>query len=442
MSGARVFSDRREAGRALAERLELFRVERPVVLALPRGGVPVAAEVARALDAPLDVVVVRKLGVPFQPELGMGAVGEGGARVVNREIVRAAEVSGSQLAAIETRERAEVARRARRYRGDHEMTPLERRVVILVDDGIATGATVHAAIEIVRAQGAGRVVVAVPVAPPEAVAELRAVADDVVVLEMPEPFLGVGRWYDDFAQTSDDEVSRTLHSAAARSAPDDGHGSAECRRHDVDVRVGPLGLAGRLAIPAQSRGLVVFAHGSGSSRLSPRNVAVSAVLQRARLATLLFDLLTDDEAALRRNIFDIELLAARLVGATAWCRSVAALAGLPVGYFGASTGAAAALWAAAGDPAIGAVVSRGGRPDLAGRRLGSVRAPTLLIVGGDDPEVLALNEAAAAALPYEHRIAVVPHAGHLFAEPGTLEVAAVLATDWLVHHLTRTAAER
>jgi putative phosphoribosyl transferase len=391
--------------------------------------VPVAAEVARALDAPLDVVVVRKLGVPFQPELGMGAVGEGGARVVNREIVRVAEVSASELDAIEMRERAEVERRARRYRGEREMTPLEGRVVILVDDGIATGATVHAAIEIVRAHGAGQVVVAVPVAPPEAVSELRAAADDVVVLETPQPFLGVGRWYDDFTQTSDDEVSRTLHAAAAERAPD-------------DVRVGPLGLAGTLAIPARPRGLVLFAHGSGSSRRSPRNVAVSAVLQRARLATLLFDLLTDDEAAVRRNVFDIELLAARLLGATAWCRSVAALAGLRIGYFGASTGAAAALCAAAGDPAIGAVVSRGGRPDLAGPRLGSVRAPTLLIVGGDDPEVLALNEAAAAALPCEHRIAVVAHAGHLFAEPGTLEVAAGLATDWFVHHLARTAAGR
>jgi putative phosphoribosyl transferase len=226
MTGARVFSDRREAGQALGERLELFRVARPVVLALPRGGVPVAAEVARALDAPLDVVVVRKLGVPFQPELGMGAVGEGGARVVNWEMVRAAEVSGSQLDAIEARERAELERRARRYRGDREMRPLEGRVVILVDDGIATGATMHAAIEIVRAHGAGRAVVAVPVAPPEAAADLRAIADDVVALETPEPFLGVGRWYDDFTQTSDDEVSRTLHSAAARSAPDDGLGSA------------------------------------------------------------------------------------------------------------------------------------------------------------------------------------------------------------------------
>jgi putative phosphoribosyl transferase len=432
MSRATVFSDRRDAGCALGERLEPFRAARPIVLALPRGGVPVAAEVARALDAPLDVVVVRKLGVPFQPELAMGAVGEGGARVVNAEIVRAAEVSARQLDVVEVRERAEVERRGRRYRGGRAMTPLQGRVVILVDDGIATGASVHAAIDIVRAHGAGRVVVAVPVAPPDAVAELRATADDVVVLETPAPFFGVGRWYEDFTQTSDDEVARTLCAAVSEAEESGTH----------EVRVGPLGLLGILTVPTEPRGVVLFAHGSGSSRMSPRNVTVSGVLQRARLATLLFDLLTDDEAADRRNVFDVDLLAARLVSATSWCRAVDALAGLRVGCFGASTGAAAALWAAAEDPTIGAVVSRGGRPDLAGPRLGSVRAPTLFIVGGDDREVLALNEAAAASLRCEHRIAVVPHAGHLFEGPGTLEVAAGLATDWFVRHLAQTASER
>jgi putative phosphoribosyl transferase len=225
MRSAGVFRDRRDAGRALGKSLEPFRAARPVVLALPRGGVPVAAEVARVLDAALDVAIVRKLGVPLQPELGMGAVGEGGARAVNPEIVRAAEVSVGELAAIETRERAEVERRARRYRGDREMTPLQGQVVILVDDGIATGGTVRAAIAIARAHGAGRVVVAVPVAPPDAVAELRGIADDVVVLETPEPFFGVGRWYEDFTQTSDDEVSRLLRAGVTR--------------HDRDVQADP-----------------------------------------------------------------------------------------------------------------------------------------------------------------------------------------------------------
>ena len=181
---------------------------------------------------------------------------------------------------------------------------------------------------------------------------------------------------------------------------------------------------------------MIFAHGSGSSRLSPRNVQVASALNGARLATLLFDLLTEDEALERHNVFDIGLLGDRLVAATRWARDDAELAALPIGYFGASTGAAAALCAAAalGDD-IRAVVSRGGRPDLAGHRLAEVTAPTLLIVGGDDWNVLELNDEAATALRCPHQLDVVPHATHLFEEPGALERVAQLATDWFVERL-------
>lgn len=204
---------------------------------------------------------------------------------------------------------------------------------------------------------------------------------------------------------------------------------------EVTIPAGSTRLGGHLAVPTAATGVVVFAHGSGSSRFSPRNQFVATALQEAGLATLLFDLLTDDEAAARANVFDVELLARRLATATDWLTSSAAAA-LPVGYFGASTGAAAALWAA-GDPEarVGAVVSRGGRPDLAGTRLASVRAPTLLVVGGRDEVVLELNREAARALRCEHRVEVVPGATHLFEEPGALEAASGLAADWFGRHL-------
>jgi len=181
---------------------------------------------------------------------------------------------------------------------------------------------------------------------------------------------------------------------------------------------------------------VIFAHGSGSSRLSPRNRGVAGRLNRAKLGTLLFDLLTEEEERDRRNVFDIALLAERLVAVTRWARRSEEEGSLPIGYFGASTGAAAALRAAASLGAeIGAVVSRGGRPDLAAERLAEVTAPTLLIVGGADRQVLELNGDAAKLLRCEHEVAVVPGATHLFEEPGALERVAELATAWFSRHL-------
>jgi pimeloyl-ACP methyl ester carboxylesterase len=202
------------------------------------------------------------------------------------------------------------------------------------------------------------------------------------------------------------------------------------------ITIPPVGLEGLLGLPTQARGIVLFAHGSGSGRFSPRNTFVAQALREAGLATLLFDLLTSREAEDRRNVFDISLLAQRLSIATAWARHDAETASLPVGYFGASTGAAAALVAASADQgSVAAIVSRGGRPDLAGPALGSVRAPTLLIVGGDDGEVLALNRAALAQLRCEKELIVVPGATHLFEEPGTLEAVVGHARGWFSDHL-------
>ncbi len=207
-----------------------------------------------------------------------------------------------------------------------------------------------------------------------------------------------------------------------------------------DLVIPPVDLDATLDLPERAIGLVLFAHGSGSSRLSPRNRLVSAALNAERIGTLLFDLLTEEESRDRRNVFDIPLLAQRLILATQWAGAMPDLRHLPTGFFGASTGAAAALEAAAVlGPAITAVVSRGGRPDLAADALPRVTAPTLLIVGGEDREVLMLNRRAFAALTGEKRLSIVPGATHLFEEPGTLEQVIALAVDWFRVHLTPSA---
>ncbi len=416
-----MFRDRRHAGVLLGERLLPLGLARPVVLGLPRGGVVVAAEVARALGAPLDVLVVRKLGAPGNPELGIGAIAEGGVTVRNEGLIARLRVTPAELEAVTAREAAELERRTRAYRRGRAPLPLAGCTAVVVDDGLATGYTARAAVAAARARGAAAVVLAVPVAAPETVTEFAALVDRVVCVDLPGFLFAVGASYADFSQTSDEEVERLLA----------GGGPEAPQVREVAVAGGGVTLPGTLTVPPGSRGVVLFAHGSGSSRHSPRNRAVAAALQEQGLATLLFDLLTPAEEADRAHVFDIPLLGERLAAATGWLRRYAAeVAGLPVGYFGASTGAGAALWAAAGDPAVAAVVGRGGRPDLAGPRLGEVAAPTLLIVGGRDPVVLELNREAQAALRSECRLEVVPGATHLFEEPGALEQVSRLAGDW------------
>jgi len=209
------FRDRVEAGERLAQALMPWRGESVVVLGLPRGGVPVAAEIAHALGAPLDVLVVRKLGLPAQPELAMGAIGEGGVRVLNQTVVRTTGVSEADLARVEAVERAELARQAGRFRDDRPPVALAGRTALIVDDGIATGATALVACQVARALGATRVVMAAPVAAPSSVRDVRAVADDVVCLETPTEFTAVGQWYDDFRPTTDEDVIQCLRSVRA-----------------------------------------------------------------------------------------------------------------------------------------------------------------------------------------------------------------------------------
>jgi putative phosphoribosyl transferase len=298
----------------------------------------------------------------------------------------------------------------------------------------------RAALRAIRRRKPSRVVLAVPVAAPETLESLRSEADDVVCLAPDPDMYAIGLAYDDFTPTSDDDVVALLDRARAPAPSDTG------RERSVEIKTPDARLQGDLAIPRGARGIVLFAHGSGSSRKSPRNRFVAEALRRAGFATLLFDLLTVEEETIdmvdARLRFDIELLARRLVAATDWIVAQPEARGLRVGYFGASTGAAAALEAAAERPdVVGAIVSRGGRPDLAGSDLARVVAPTLLIVGAYDDEVLRLNLAALQELEAPSELKIVPGATHLFEEPGALEEVATLAAEWLTRHLAPAQLE-
>ncbi len=309
-----------------------------------------------------------------------------------------------------------------------------KSLCLQVDDGLATGSTAAAAVRVARHMGAAHVTVAVPVGSVQAVEWLRGMADDVVCLETPEPFYAVGQHYRDFDQVPDADVIRILREHPRRNHC--GRELTDAVDEEVLITFNGHRLPGHLAIPENAHGVVLFAHGSGSSRLSPRNVSVAKQLQVAGIGTLLFDLLTSKESDNRQNVFDIELLADRLLHATAWLQQCAEAAGLATGYFGASTGAAAALVAAAQEPdAIAAVVSRGGRPDLAGPWLEKVQSPTLLIVGGRDHAVINLNRQAQQHLHCPSLLEIVPGATHLFEEPGTLAQAGRLAQSWFQQYL-------
>lgn len=419
----RGFRNRREAGRLLAQEIVDAGVLKPgagvVVVGLARGGVEVADEVAQALHAPLDALAVRKVGHPWQPEYGIGAVAPGGVRFIRaHDGLTEAEVE-------EAARRTAVAAEALDARLHEPCASLRiaGATCVLVDDGLATGGTMVAAVRWARAHRAARVIVAVPTGAAETVASLERDpdVDALACLVASHDFGAVGFWYEDFRQVSDDDVQVVLATALDR----------QLTRRTGEIASCDARLPADLAIPPQPLGWAVFAHGSGSSRRSPRNLSVAAALNRAHVATLLFDLLTGEEELDRRNVFDVRLLGHRLMAATRWLRSQPEASKLPIGYFGASTGAAAALVAAAElTDEISAVVSRGGRPDLAAAWLDRVRAPTLLVVGSADPVVLELNREAAACLRCRSELAVVPGATHLFEEPGALERVASLAAAW------------
>jgi putative phosphoribosyl transferase len=346
---------------------------------------------------------------------------------------------------VKAAEEEELERRLLQYRGGRSHVPLTGRTAILVDDGLATGVTARVACRFLKERGAVEVILAVPVCPASARAVFEQEADEFVCLEEPYWFGSVGQFYEDFSPVSDQQVTDLLAEAAREMSLEDKSARKKpapplVRPEEVLLRGPGLELRGVLAVPTGAKGLVLFAHGSGSNYMSPRNRAVAGRITDAGFATLLFDLLTPEESANYELVFDIPLLASRLRLATEWVDSRPELRELPLGYFGASTGAGAALWAAAElGPRISAIVSRGGRPDLAMPRLRAVAAPTLLIVGGYDVEVIELNRKALARLD-RGKLAVIPQASHLFEEPGKIEEVGKLALEWYERHLPRARA--
>jgi putative phosphoribosyl transferase len=414
----RYFHDRNDAGNQLAEVLRGRRLERPIVLGIPRGGVPVAARVAEALDAELGVVVARKLRAPGQPELAIGAVTADGVTWLNEELVAATGASPAHLERESAAQKAEAAQRQARFAGTRARH-LKGRTVVIVDDGVATGATALAAARSVRAAGAARTVVAVPVGPPETVAELGREADEVICLREEPDFYAVGQFYADFHAVQDSDVDAILRAFRAVETRE-----ARVRRDGIELAV-------RLRLPRGRPPVVIFVHGLGSSKDSPRNVTIGEQLVDEDIATVLFDLSGHGDSTPNPRA-DIDDFVADLAAVEAWVCAQPGVDSSRLALAGSSLGAVVALQAAlTRSTRAAAVVLRAPPADPA--MFAGLRIPALLLVGSHDG---LLREAEAAArVSGQVELKVVRGASHLFEEPGTLEEAASITVSWLSNRL-------
>lgn len=439
-----MFHDRREAGRQLAVLLAPYiQKDNVFIVGLARGGVDTAKGVADALGLSFDVACPRKIGAPGRQELAIGAVTESGQSVWNNELIHQLGLDSAWLNSAAAQQATEAKRRLDRFRAGFPPRTWRGKTIVLVDDGLATGATMRAAILGARAEGAKTVIVAVPVSPIDTLAQIKKDCDVMLCLQAPKEFESVGQFYEHFDQVTDDQVIELLGRNTQRERMAYNEISTGIQEMEIPLKSIPKlpqrCILGVLTLPPEASQIILFVHGSGSSRRSPRNEAVAAELNKQGIATLLVDLLTEQEAqqdeisgALR---FDIDMLASRVLESIHWLKTMPQTRSLAIGLYGASTGAAAALIAAAAlGTSIFAVVSRGGRPDLAGAALTSVRSPTLLIVGEKDIEVLALNQEAYALLECPKNLTVIPGATHLFEEPGTLILAARAAIHWFTEY--------
>ena len=452
------FRDRADAGDALALSLSMFATEpNLVVLGVGRGGVPVARQVAGELGAPFDVLVSRKVGVPGIEEVSLGAIAEGSGRVIPDDVAWYIGVPSRVVERLAARERVELERCAQLYRGGKPLHDLKGRTVILVDDGLATGATLRAAARVVRSKQPRRLIAAVPIASQSGAKELQAEVDELVALVTPEEFKSVSASYTSYAPVTDDEVLALL-GRPARRAP-----SVLVR--DVSDRIAPPSRQGRgpsgsertleiqaagstimadLGVPRdifgentrRIRGLAILAQGAGCSRNSYRNRYMAGRLRESGYATLRVDLLTreeqcDDPASVGPR-FAVERIAARLNSVCDWAAHEGVDGVDHTILISAGTGAAAAFLAAARRrERIFAVVSRGGRVDLAGETLAQVQAPALLIVGTANAETVQRNREAMRLLPTSAELVRIPRAGDSFAEPGALGSVAEHTVKWL-----------
>lgn len=407
------------------ERVRPFAVTEPLVLALPRGGVPVGVELAQRLDADFDVLMVRKLGMPGRPEAGVGAIAEDGHVFYDDVALARMRVPRQALAEAVSVERDELERRRRVYRGERPMPSVAGRDCVVVDDGVATGGTARAALRMVRRAGPAQLVLAVPVAAHGAVEALRSEVDALVVLSVPDNFRAVGEWYRDFDQLSDRRVTELL-SMSARSSPPPAAG------REVRIRAGQVQLDGDLTMPAVLRGAVVLALGEG--RADPRWRATAAALQRSGYATLTLDLLREQERGALGD--DTEVLGERLGAAVTWLRRETEVANEPLGVLGVGRAAPAALATAAERPQdVAAVVVHGGRIDHAEPFLAEVGAPALVLVEGQDSFVRELSEWARGRMGGPTDLKVMSGAEQLLQGRREWRQVAAQSLEWFGRHL-------
>jgi predicted phosphoribosyltransferase len=425
------FADRHDAGRRLAAVLDEFRYEDPVVVGIPPGGMAVAGEVARALAAPLDVVVLCALVASEEPRRPIGVLGECGVTVLDAGVAKELDLGSDDVDAGIERANHDLDRLLAEYHPTRRRIAVAGRTVLLVDDGLVSARNAQAAARSLRERGATRVILAVPVAEPGCATQMRKWVDQVVCLEYDRGPRPLRLWYDDFGETAEAEIAALLSE----------HGGARERAAEIDVVPGTV-LNGHLTVPwgAYARGAVLLAGGSRRRSSAPCSASLAAALNRAGLATLQLDLLRPADEFDTGNVFDVDALAERLVGATRWLRAQPETARLALGLLGSDIGSAAALAAAARLRAgICVVVTCDGRPDRARPWLSRVLAPVLMISVEPDARALGRSRDAQRRLRGVSDLAVVrkPPGARDRQEAGAR--VASLAIDWVTEHLTEAA---
>ena len=441
MDEGALYHDRSQAGAKLAQSLERYRDAGVLVLGIPRGGVPVAAEVARYLHAELDIVVARKLGAPGQPELALGAVTANGGRFLNEEIIRELAASHEYVEAETERKTTEARAREKYMRQARPPASIAGRTVIIVDDGLATGATMRAAVRSVRKAQPTHLIVAAPVGARESCDAIRDEADEVVCPLQPEPFFAVGLYYRRFEPVSEEEVRRLLSAASVvpqLSSADGPPQTTAAREQEVWFRnASGARLAASLVLPEgiERPPVVVFAHGFGSSRHSSRNRAIAERLSANGIASLLFDFTGHGDSQGSEQEATIPQMVQDLTAAIDVLNRRPDVDPGRIGVSGSSSGGIVTTLVAARDPRVQAAVLRSVAAEGLFDDASRIHAPTLVIAGEDDIPIVEEDRALADALGGEHRFVTIAGAGHLFEGPGQQEEVAEHSASWFAEKL-------
>lgn len=423
----RPFQNRKQAGQLLSERLMSFKLLNPIVLAVPRGGVPVAVEVAKRLNAPLDFLMVKKIGAPRNPEMAVGAVSENSEPYFNESLIESLHIDRKVLHRIAKQKVIDLRNQLHKFRGSSAPLDVQNRMVLLIDDGIATGTTLLTAIEFLRHKKPSRIVVATPVAARESIHELQAVADDVICLFAPEDLQAVGFWYEDFDQVSDEEVIQSLHdfSMATTGRPSD----------EVVIRRNNLELRGQLLDVPHSKACIVFVTGKPRKYLSPMNRYLAQYLNKQGMSTLLISLLTEAELTSSSEEVDFATLASRLVLVMDWLHKYLEPQHTPMALIAVDSGATLAfnVLGMISQPIFG-LVSCGRFTKPPQELLRQVHIPTLIIIAGQDDRGLSIGEQTEKEMPSCKMIQIFGVDSD-FQSEGALDELATEASSWLHRHL-------